>query len=221
MSEETFAGSESEEPPRGPQSLEEAMESMTETQRGNLRLARIAAAHLLFWLLTMGLFAAADSWHMLSELALASFLSVVTGALAGIATANLIHEWAHFVGARQSGGAYKIPGKIGLFVYDWDFSANSVSQFMTMSKAGTVGGVIAVLLVWWFLPTDTLARAAVFAGAVASFVFGSRIEWPILRRVSDGADPLTELSKIDQGVLWQAFVIASFVGLLTLWVVAP
>lgn len=218
---DTGASRSADDAQAAPRSMAEAMATMSPARLRQLRLAKLGAVHFSIWLLAMGLFAAADSWRMLSDLALASFLAVLTGALAGLVTANFMHEWAHYVGARRSGGAYDIPDKLGLFVYDWKFESNSVTQFLTMSRAGTLGGVIALLLVWWCLPMDTLARAAVLSGAVAAFVLAARIEWPVLRRVAAGGDPFTELSKTNEQVLKSAFIWATLAGLLTLWLVAP
>lgn len=192
------------------------MQSLPASSARGLRLAGLAGTHALVLLLAFGLFAAADSWRLLSGLGIASALALVTGALAGITFTTLVHEWFHYLGARFSGGAYGIPAKKGLFVYDWDFASNNVNQFFFMSIAGTIGGVVSLLLLWLSLPADTLGRAAVFGGAVAGFVFGSVIEWPVLRRVRFGGEPLAELSKINQRVLTQAFLAAAFAGIGTL-----
>lgn len=207
--------------PAAPRSLEEAMAAMPEKTLRRMRLAKLAGVHALVWLLALGLFAAAESWQLLGGPVMATFLCVVTGALAGLVTGNLVHEWFHFLGARLSGGAYDIPRKLGLFVYDWKFERNDTGQFFTMSIAGTVGGLVALWLLWMTVPPQTLGRAAVFAGALGGFVFAAVIEWPVLRRVRFGGDPLTELSKIDQDVLTSAFAAGSLAGLLALWYFAP
>lgn len=204
-----------------PRSLAEALEIMPAAAARRLRLARLAGWHALVWLGALGLFAAADSWVLLSGLGLASLLAVVSGALAGVTTATLIHEWFHLVGARVSGGDYDIPQKLGLFVYDWDFDANNTRQFMTMSIAGSVGGALSLLLVWTVLPADTLGRAALYGGTVAGFVFAAIVEWPVLSRVRAGGKPLAELSKINERVLTQAFLGAAGAGLLTLLLLSP
>lgn len=204
-----------------PRTLEEAMERMSPDTLARLRLGKLAGVHALVLLVSLGLFAAADSWVLLSGLGLASALSVVTGILAGLVVANLVHEWFHYLGAKFSGGSYDIPTKLGLFVYDWHFDRNSTAQFFTMSVAGTVGGVLALLLVFLTVPPDTLGRVAVYAGVIAGFVFAAIIEWPVLRRVRFGGDPLTELAKIDQRVLRTAFTGATVAALLVLFVLTP
>ena len=205
----------------GPKTIDDAMASLPPEKKSRLQLMRIAGMHLLVWLVTMGLFAASDSWRMLTDIGMASLMAIVTGALAGVTTTTLIHEWGHFIGAQRSGGQYTIPKKTGLFIYDWDFKHNSVDQFWTMSVAGTIGGAVSLVLIWMLLPPETLARAAVFAGGIAGFAFAARIEWPVLRAVREGSDPLAELSKINERVLQNSLVIATIAGLLTLWWVAP
>ena len=199
-----------------PTSLEEAMRSLPDDRARGLQLASLAGTHALVLLVAFSLFAAADSWRLLSGLGMASALALATGALAGITTTTLIHEWFHYLGARLSGGAYGIPRKKGLFVYDWNFAQNNTDQFFFMSIAGSVGGALSLVLLWLPLPADTLGRAAVHGGAVAGFVFAAVVEWPVLRRVRFGGDPLTALSGIDQRVLGLAFLAASFAGFGTL-----
>lgn len=177
-----------------------------------LRLARVGGAHLLAWLAAMGLFAAADSWSTVTALPLAGFLCVIAGIIAGFVTATLVHEWFHFMGAVSASAAYDIPARPGLFVYDWNFEQNSVSQFYRMSIAGSIGGAVAVLLVWYNLPTDSWGRAAFHGGALAAFAFAAVIEWPVLRRTRVSGEPFAELSKIDGGVLLRAILTAAVVG---------
>jgi hypothetical protein len=177
--------------------------------------------HALVLLAALSAFAAADSWSMVSGLGIASLLSFITGALAGVTITTLVHEWFHYLGARHSGGLFGIPAKQGLFLYDWDYRSNSVHQFLIMSAAGTIGGLFAVLLLWTAVPVDTWGRAALRGGAIASVVFAAYIEWPVITRVRRGGDPLAELSKIDQRVLSRSFVVASAAGIvMTLFFVA-
>lgn len=186
-----------------------------------LALTKHAAIHLLLWVLVFSLYAAADSWYLLTKLGLALLLSVVTGLLAGITTTTLVHEWFHLLGAWRSGGAYSIPAKPGLFVYDWKFADNTVGQFNIMSVAGSVGGAIALLLLWYALPVPNPGRAAVLAGAAASFAFAGAIEWPVLARTRHSRDPLAELSKITPPVLLRSLLVGVVVGGLVLLAYHP
>jgi hypothetical protein len=141
-------------------------------------------------------------------------LCVVTGALAGITITTLVHEWFHYLGARYSGAAYDIPDKQGLFLYNWDFTHNSVRQFLMMSVAGSVGGILALSILWTSVPADSWGRAALQGGAIASVVFAAYIEWPVIRRVRISRDPLAQMSKIDQRVLSRSFAVSSTAGVL-------
>jgi len=186
-----------------------------------LRLAKLARTHALVFLAALSAFAAADSWSTISGLGIAGLLSVITGALAGVTTATLIHEWFHYLGARQSGARFDIPSRQGLFLYDWDFGSNSLRQFVVMSVAGTIGGFFAVFLLWTSVPADSWGRAALRGGAIAGVVFAACIEWPIIRRTRRGADPLAELMKIDQRLLSRSFVAASVAGIVMTLVFVP
>jgi hypothetical protein len=208
VDEHAGAASDEQEAPRNAGVTRQAFSSR------RLRLAKLAGTHSLVFLLALSLFAAADSWSVVTGLGLASLLSVITGALAGVTITTLVHEWFHFAGARYSGAAYEIPAKQGLFLYDWDFSSNSVRQFLLMSIAGTVGGVLAVILLSFAVPADSWGRAALRGGAYASVVYAAVIEWPVIRRTRHSGEPLTELLKIDPPLLSRSFVIASIVGVI-------
>ena len=186
-----------------------------------IRLAKLAMVHILVVLLSLSAFAAADSWLTVSGLGIAALLGVVTGALAGIAVTNLVHEWFHFLGAVVAGGRYTVPDKFGLFVYDWDFEHNNIRQFNVMSVAGNLGGVLAILYLWNAVPAENLGRAALQGGAIASFVFGAFIEWPVLYRTRSSGRPFDELAKINGKVLGRSFVAALVAGLVVLVSLAP
>ena len=179
-----------------------------------MRLARLASTHALIFVVALSLFAAADSWSTITGLGIATVLCVVTGALAGITITTLVHEWFHYLGARYSGAAYDIPDKQGLFLYNWDFTHNSVRQFLMMSVAGSVGGILALSILWTSVPADSWGRAALQGGAIASVVFAAYIEWPVIRRVRISRDPLAQMSKIDQRVLSRSFAVSSTAGVL-------
>jgi hypothetical protein len=178
------------------------------------RISRLALAHAAIWLVLFCLFAAAESWQQLTGLGIATLLAIASGGAAGFVTTNFIHEWSHFVGAVVAGGRYNIPDKVGLFVYDWDFEANSTPQFFTMSIAGSIGGILSLLLLWQALDLATAGQVAVIAGAAASFIFGAIIEWPVLWRTRRSGEPLAELSKIDPSVLLRAMLGSGASGLL-------
>ena len=134
---------------------------------GALRLAKHAGFHALIGLMALTLFAATDSWYTLTGLDLAMGLSVITGILAGAAIPTLVHEWFHYLGARFSGGAYIIPPRLGLFVYDWDFQTNTTRQFFVMSLGGTLGSLLAIFLLFNALPADSAGRASLLDASAA------------------------------------------------------
>ncbi|MFL3653737.1 MAG: hypothetical protein ACJ04P_01565 [Halioglobus sp.] len=177
-----------------------------------MRLTKLASTHVLVFVVALSLFAAADSWSTVTGLGIATVLCVVTGALAGITITTLVHEWFHYLGARYSGAAYDIPEKQGLFLYNWDFTHNSVRQFLMMSVAGSVGGILALSILWTSVPADSWGRAALQGGAIASVVFAAYIEWPVIRRVRISRDPLAQMSKIDLRVLSRSFAVSSIAG---------
>ena len=180
-----------------------------------LRLARHLGYHSLLALGALALFAAADSWFVLTGLGMAQALCVVTGILAGATIPTLVHEWFHYLGARVSGADYTIPRKLGLFVYDWNFQTNTLKQFFVMSIGGTVGSLLAIGLLLLNLPADSAGRAVLLATAIASMGFAGTIEWPVLLRTRQSGEPLTELAKTDLGVIRRAFVVAGVVGLVS------
>jgi hypothetical protein len=182
-----------------------------------MRLGKHALLHFVIWLGALATFAAADSWSTVTGLTFAALLAILAAVVTGITSTTIIHEWFHFLGAWVSGGRYGIPKNKGLFVYDWHYSENSVKQFYIMSIAGTVGSVAGIALLWSAVPTDTAARAALTAAAIASLAYGACVEWPVLRRTQRSGDPLAELSKIDSRVLTRSFAVAIAVGAMAWW----
>ena len=188
---------------------DEIPESATQPEQSRLRLAKLARNHGLVFLIAVLSFAAADTWSTLSGLFIADLLCIVTAALAGISITTLAHEWFHYFGARFAKAQINIPTRQGLFVYLWDFGGNSAGQFLIMSVAGSIGGVL-----WTTVPADTLGRAVLSSAAVASFIYSAFIEWPVIRRVQFSGDPLAELSKIDKPVLSRGFLVATLSGVI-------
>jgi hypothetical protein len=176
------------------------------------RLAKLAGTHALVFLLALSAFAAADSWNTVTGLGVAGLLCIATAALAGVTTATLVHEWFHYLGARYCGAQFEIPSRPGLFVFNWDFGSNSVRQFLVMSITGSVGGILSVLLLWYAVPADSWGRAALRGAAIASVVYAALVEWPVIKRIRRGGDPLAELSKIDKALLSRSFLIAGISG---------
>jgi len=180
----------------------------------------LVGAHLLVAMLVLSLWAAADAWQAVTGLGLSGLLSVLTAFLAGFVLGTLVHEWGHFVGARVAGASYTIPGKPGLFLFNFDFSRNSASQFLTMSYGGQLGGALAVLLLWLAVPTDTAGRTMLVAAAGGAAVFAAAIEWPVIRAVRAGGEPGAALGKIDRSVL-QGSALKGLLATALFWLLLP
>ena len=177
-------------------------------------LGKQAAIHLPVWLLSFSMFAATDSWALLTGLPLATFINILAGIVAGFVTVNLVHEWFHYLGAKLASGQYTIAAKPGLFVFDWQFDKNSLKQFYIMSIAGNVGGALGVIGLFMAISADNAGRMALLAGGFAGFVLGALIEWPVLMRTRKSGEPLLELSKLSPSALGKASAGAAIAGVL-------
>jgi hypothetical protein len=204
--------------PAAPTAEAAATRSADRPAARSARLAKLAGTHALVAVVALALFAAADSWNTVTGLGIAGLLCIVTAVLAGVALPTLVHEWFHYLGARFAAAAFDIPSRQGLFVFNWDFGSNSVKQFYIMSAAGTVGSVLAVILLWSAVPADSWGRAVLHGAALASLVYSALIEWPVIRRVRRGGEPLAELSKIDKPLLRRSFYIATAAGIATAFI---
>jgi len=169
--------------------------------RDSDRRLLLVGTHLLAAMLVLSMWGAADGWHAATGLGVATVLSLPTAFLAGFVLGTLVHEWGHFLGARLAGASYTIPGKPGLFLFNFDFARNSPAQFLAMSYGGQLGGALAVVLLWLTVPTDNAGRALLVAAAGGAAVFAAAIEWPVIRAVRAGGEPATELRRIDRALL--------------------
>lgn len=145
----------------------------------------------------LSLFAAAESWATVSRLALATSLAVVDGLLVGIATAALVHEWGHFIGARLGGGhaplkpLTKFPP-----LYDFDYEHNDARSFLWMSYGGNIAHALLVVTYLMLIPTRSMGTAALVAGAFGFSVFSSLVEFPVIRQAQRGVPGLEALAVI-------------------------
>ena len=179
------------------------------------RRAKLVGGHVLIGVSVFCLWAAADAWQAVTQLGAAAFLSVLAAIPAGFVFGTLVHEWCHFAGARLSGARYTVPSRFGLFVFDYDFRNNGLSQFFAMSYGGQAGSALAIVLLGIALPLDTAGRAMVLASCVGAAVFGAMIEWPVLARTRRSGDPVAELAKIDKATLYRSATGASAATLLS------
>ncbi|KZX58270.1 hypothetical protein A3709_02055 [Halioglobus sp. HI00S01] len=188
-----------------------------EANAGTLRsILRLAAMHLIMLILSLFLF---DLAVVREDFDLAPLVIIVTGLVAGFLVVNLAHEWCHYVGARATSSHYSVRDKLGMFLFDWDFDANSTRHFLVMSIAGNVGGALALMVVVATAPALDIARASYIAGAAASFALGAFIEWPVIMRTLRSGNPFAELSRLSPVVLVSSLVGSVAVGAVA-WQVA-
>lgn len=153
------------------------------------RLKQAASYHGIAVLSLFLLWAAADTWYVVTSLTIASVLSVVMALVAGTWISSLVHEWGHFAGARFAKSYSPIVPKVtGVFMFGFNHAKNNRNQFIAMSLGGPIANWSLVLLIVAFIPMDNLGRAALlgitFAKAVSVCIF----ELPIISRVMNGAD---------------------------------
>ena len=91
-------------------------------------------------LVALTLWAAADAWHIVSEMPFAGALAVADAVLAGLLLASLTHEWGHYAGAQWTKADAPLvrPTTFSLFRYNYNFDANEPRQFQVMSVASHV-----------------------------------------------------------------------------------
>jgi hypothetical protein len=134
-------------------------------------LAVIGVA-LLAWQLAAPLSAGTD--------AVSDFTGVVAGLLVG-ASAFILHEWGHLLGALASRSAVRPPTSLrSPFVFTFESRANSRRQFLVMSFAGFAATALVVWGAYVLLPPELLATR-VARGAVVFLAFlGVVLEVPLV-----------------------------------------
>jgi hypothetical protein len=170
-------------------------------------------------LFLLSMFAATDTWYLITGFDIAWGLNTIVAAITGAAITTVVHEWAHYVGTRLGAANYTVPDRYGLFVYEFDYEGNTLAQFNTMSIIGQVGSWLSVFLLWQSVPMDTSGRVMLVGGAMASAIFAGLVELPVLKRVQTSGEPLKELAKIDQSVLRRS-ALGSITGGLLFWYLA-
>ena len=145
----------------------------------------------------LSLFAAADSWRMLTGSGLAALLSVVDGLLVGAGVSALLHEWGHWIGARLGGAVAPLkPMKGFLPLFDFDYARSSDEAFRAMSIGGNLGHAFVLAVFVLALPLGSPGQVALVAGSLGFAVFASSIEIPVILRSRQGASSLEALGTI-------------------------
>lgn len=166
-----------------------------ETQADRRRLLKQAAYHLAAALGAIAIWAALDSWYLLTGLPIATGLAVVAAVAAGMGLSHLAHEWGHFLGARLTGAASPVKDQPTFLMFDFDYTNNSADQFMSSSIAGSLGNWLLVLVVAGTIPLDSPGRTMLLATTVGMAVYVAVLEWPVIalaRRDRDALAAMTE-----------------------------
>ncbi len=169
-------------------------------------------------LIALSVWAAADTWYLLSGLWFAQLLSIGDAIFVGYVLGALFHEWGHYSGAKLSGAQaprVKLKG-ISLFRFNFDMSVNDQRQFHWMSFGGWVMHWALLLLLVIAIPFDSLGRIALVSSVFGFIVYATFIETGILRQTLSGADPKETLNQLTAKTFQQATIAGTVGGLFAL-----
>ena len=175
------------------------------------RDAAIALAALSLW-------AAADTWYLVSGLGFALAVSVLDAIFVGYILGALFHEWGHYTGAKFSGAsAPRVkPKGTSLFRFNFDMATNTQRQFHWMSFGGWVFHWGLLLILVAVLPLDSIGRIALVSSVFGFILYATFIETGILRQTLSGSDPAETLGQLSVRTFQQAGVVGSVAGLFAL-----
>ena len=175
------------------------------------RDATIALAALSLW-------AAADTWYLVSGLGFALAVSVLDAIFVGYILGALFHEWGHYTGAKFSGAsAPRVkPKGTSLFRFNFDMATNTQRQFHWMSFGGWVFHWGLLLILVAVLPLDSIGRIALVSSIFGFILYATFIETGILRQTLGGSDPAETLGQLSVKTFQQAGVVGSVAGLFAL-----
>lgn len=169
-------------------------------------------------LIALSVWAAADTWYLLSGLWFAQLLSIGDAIFVGYVLGALFHEWGHYSGAKLSGAqAPRVkPKGISLFRFNFDMSVNDQRQFHWMSFGGWVMHWALLLLLVIAIPFDSLGRIALVSSVFGFIVYATFIETGILRQTLSGADTEETLNQLTAKTFQQATIAGTVGGLFAL-----
>ena len=169
-------------------------------------------------LAVLSLWAAADTWYLVSGLGFALAISVLDAIFVGYILGALFHEWGHYTGAKLSGAsAPRVkPKGTSLFRFNFDMATNTQRQFHWMSFGGWVShwGLLAILVL--AIPFDSIGRIALVSSVFGFILYATFIETGILRKTLGGSDPAETLGQLSAKTFQQAGIIGSVAGLFAL-----
>lgn len=192
----------------------ETMEEQVSQAPGALRTQVLWHGGALF--ISLAAWAAGDAWFLLTGLGLAAVYSVLAGFVFALVWSHVFHEWGHFLGARLSGAGSVVKAEPAPLMFDFDYAGSNQHQFLRMSMGGTLGNLAFIAFVALALPLDSHARAMVMATALGMLAYVAVVEFPVIRRVAAGGQPLEVLTEVfapERNVLQRAAWLGLFVGI--------
>ena len=189
-----------------------------QTTKPEPSLSSLLARDTAIALAALSLWAAADTWYLVSGLGFALAVSVLDAIFVGYILGALFHEWGHYTGAKISGArAPRVKSKgTSLFRFNFDMSANTQRQFHWMSLGGWIfhWGLLAILVL--ALPFDSIGRIALVSSVFGFILYATFIETGILRKTLGGSDPAETLGQLSAKTFQQAGIVGSVAGLFAL-----
>ena len=189
-----------------------------QTTKPEPTLISLLARDTAIALAALSLWAAADTWYLVSGLGFALAISVLDAIFVGYILGALFHEWGHYTGAKLSGAsAPRVkPKGTSLFRFNFDMAANTQRQFHWMSFGGWVfhWGLLAILVL--AMPFDSIGRIALVSSVFGFILYATFIETGILRQTLGGSDPAETLSQLSAKTFQQAGIVGSVAGLFAL-----
>ncbi len=166
-----------------------------EIDPNTVNLLKQAGAHWVIAISAFALWAALDSWWLVSQLGLAAVLSVVGALIFGVVISHVAHEWGHYAGLRLAGCSPPIKDSVAPLFFDFDYEKGSQKQFLWMSVGGAIGNWALVILFFIVLPFDTAARVALWATFAGMTAFVAVLEYPVIGSAWRGEDALSALTR--------------------------
>ena len=189
-----------------------------QTTKAEPSLFSLLARDATIALAAISLWAAADTWYLVSGLGFALAVSVLDAIFVGYILGALFHEWGHYTGAKFSGAsAPRVkPKGTSLFRFNFDMATNTQRQFHWMSFGGWVFHWGLLLILVAVLPLDSIGRIALVSSVFGFILYATFIETGILRQTLGGSDPAETLGQLSVKTFQQAGVVGSVAGLFAL-----
>ena len=189
-----------------------------QTTKPEPSLSSLLARDTAIALAALSLWAAADTWYLVSGLGFALAVSVLDAIFVGYILGALFHEWGHYTGAKFSGAsAPRVkPKGTSLFRFNFDMATNTQRQFHWMSFGGWVFHWGLLLILVAALPFDSIGRIALVSSVFGFILYATFIETGILRQTLGGSDPAETLGQLSAKTFQQAGIVGSVAGLFAL-----